>query len=129
MSGNPILKMKQTPKLLCCAGLICVLVISIGCADIVEPIVYAKRGGMSPATEDATTIPFIDRAIRRELAGEKPLGAPTWRAYWHISYAGFRANISRGYSDDQRFIDYVHQQRAAVGLPLYDDQATSTKRS
>ena len=93
----------------------------IGCADILEPIIYAKRGGVSPATEDSVVKPDINTNIRHELAGEKPVGQPTWHAFWRIRYAGLRDNILRGYPDYQRFIDYIHQQRAAVGLPLYDD--------
>ena len=110
------------------AGLICVAVLSVGCAAVLEPIMYAKRGGMSPATEDAIAKPDIDADIRRELADEKPLGAPTWHSYWQLRYEQFRENISNGYADNQRFIDYIHQQRAAAGLPLYDDKAPAAKR-
>lgn len=105
-----------------------VVLIMTSCADVVEPIVYAKRGGISPSTEDKIFEPSINEDIRRELSGNTPLGQPNWRAYWRMRYSQIRAVISRGSPDAQRFIDYIHQQRAVAGLPLYDDVVPPSKR-
>ena len=95
--------------------------------SIVEPIVYAKQGGMSPQTEFAMFKDDVNREIARELRGEKPRYGPAWSVYWQDRYDLLRVNMARYNLERQRYIDYLHQLRRHLGLPLYDNEKWPAK--
>lgn len=76
---------------------------------------------MSPQTEFGMFHRDVDAEISRELAGEKPVGEPTWAKYWQWRYDLLRFNVARGHTQSQQFIDYLHQARRFANLPLYDN--------
>ena len=96
----------------------------VGCVAIVEPIFYEKRGGISPNTEFVMFKQIMNDYIQRELAGGKLGGGFTWKQFWHIRYQVLRSHNSMMAENE---VDYIHRQRAAAGLPLYDDEVSSTK--
>lgn len=96
--------------------------LSAGCGDprsIVEPIVYAGRGGWSPNTEFEFERASWDSSIQQEVAGKPPGGGQTWNAFWHARYLAIRQHGEPALI--KRKIAYIHQQRQHYGLPLYDD--------
>ena len=99
--------------------------LAAGCnpRSIVEPIVYAGRGGISPSTESEMFRINIDGYIRRELVGEKFQFRPdmTWKTFWRLRYESIRE--LKDPVQVEQDIAYIHQQRQRFGLPLYDDRS------
>ena len=104
-----------------CIVALCMLLSVAGCgslSSVVEPIVYAQRGGWSPQTEFKVFAWSVDLPIQSELAGKAALGFPTWKAYWQDRYKTLR-RIDKP-AELQHDISYIHQERRRYGLPLYD---------
>ena len=118
--------------LVCClpcvsAALFCLLSACEGPGPILEPLIYAKRGGMSPQTEFWFFQSSVDGPIRDEIAGKKPHGEPTWQQYWQRRYDLLRVSIIHGDPLGQQYIDYLHNLRHAYNLPLYDNGKPPSK--
>ena len=99
-----------------------------GCAGpgwILEPLLYAGNGGISPQTQMAMARDHEASVIARELAGGKPLlNKATWKDYWQASYALIRLELARGHQPEfcRWHIAEIYEQRRRAGPPLYDVQ-------
>ncbi|MBE7159205.1 MAG: hypothetical protein INR62_12370 [Rhodospirillales bacterium] len=109
------------------AAVACLLSACEGPGPFLEPLIYAKRGGMAPSTERLFFTSGVDVFIREELAGNPAPGHLTWQQYWQERYDLLRVAIIHGDPQGPWCIEYIHQSRRANHLPLYDNGKPPSK--
>lgn len=99
-----------------------------GCASRVTEYQVGANGRlrkMGTFTEEESWKRIVEQQIDREVAGEPPVGSPTWEESWRTWYANIRRHPrvyfkSAELKTTEDMVAYMKKRRSARGLPPFE---------